>query len=221
MTLKNLSCFGTKSPWISFSDRIGIVRTWNNLRRTLDLIEKELNEKTNELPSERMCRFLVLAEDRRFGQHCGFDSIALIRATYKVCFCNTRQGGSTIAMQLVRTLTRRYKRTLWRKFTEIILAVLLTRYIAEHRLPVIYLWCAYYGWRMNNFEQACSRLGIDPNLSTPKDDAEFVARLKYPQPQNPSFLRSSKISQRGRHILKLSVQNEICYQHLEWVETHV
>ena len=216
-----LTHFSSRLPFVNFIEKNEIVCTWKYLRNAVDLLERQVNKKNGILPSERMCRFLILAEDHRYGKHWGFDPIALIRAIWMVYFCNSKQGGSTIAMQLVRTLTHRREITLWRKVTEITLAVLLTRYISGDRLPVVYLCCAYYGWRMNNFEQACSRLGIDPNFSTPKDDVEFVARLKYPQPQNPTSQRMDRISRRGRHILKLSVHRKIRYQHFELVETHV
>ena len=183
--------------------RTEIHSAWQEVRVSVERLEQELVPETARHPNERMCRFLILAEDRRLGRHPGVDMLALCRAAWKVYFCRSRQGGSTIAMQMVRTLTGRYERTLWRKILEICLAVLVSRHVPAARLPVFYLSCAYYGWRMNNFEQACSRLGIDPNSTSALDDAQLVARLKYPQPRRSDAVGMSKITRRGNHILHL------------------
>lgn len=63
--------------------------------------------------------FLIIAEDHRFGLHPGVDLISLFRALYKTFFLGNREGGSTIAMQLVRVLTGRYERTIFRKFQKL------------------------------------------------------------------------------------------------------
>ena len=66
-------------------------------------------------------------------------------------------------MQLVRTVTGRYERTWRRKLLEMVLAVRLTRHIGRDRLPTLYLWVAYYGWRMNGFKQACFTITLCPS----------------------------------------------------------
>lgn len=190
---------------------LNIYLLWRQLRSSIDTLELEISRTTLPRPTLRMCEFLILAEDRRYSQHPGVDAFALCRAVWKTKFCGSRQGGSTIAMQLVRVLTGRYERTWLRKATEIYLAILLSRYISRDRLPVLYLWCAYYGWKMNNFRQACSRLKIDPTCTSELDDARLVARLKYPQPSRYDSARMQKIHQRGLHILKLAEVRKTSY----------
>ena len=181
---------------------------WQQLRISIDRIEKEISQTTTPLPNQRMCHFLILAEDRRYGRHPGVDIKALCRATWKMYFyLDSKQGGSTIAMQLVRTLTGRYEKTWWRKISEICLAILLSKYVSQNRMPLLYLWCAYYGWRMNNFKQACSYLKIHPGFTSASDDAELVARLKYPQPRKPFSTYIEKLKIRKKHILYLSKSN--------------
>ena len=150
-----------------------------------------------------MCRLLIVAEDRRFGGHPGVDVLALCRAAWKTRFCRSRQGGSTIAMQLVRTLTGRYERTMTRKVTEILLAIRLSRHVPRSRLPHVYLWCAYYGWNMHNFKQACARLRFNPESATASEEAELIARLKYPQPRMQDVQWAVKVSRREAHIMTL------------------
>lgn len=106
-------------------------------------------------------------------------------------------------MQLVRTLTGKYEKTVFRKLSEIVLAIRLTRYIDRHRIPIIYAWVAYYGSGMNNYKQACSRLGLGTGLMSDLDASKLVARLKYPEPREYSAQRESKIRLRAMHLLEL------------------
>ena len=176
---------------------------WRQLAASLDAIETEIRNASLQLPSQRMCRLLIVAEDRRFEAHPGVDVLALCRAAWKTHFCRSRQGGSTIAMQLVRTLTGRYERTMLRKTTEILLAIRLSRHVPRSRLPPMYLWCAYYGWNMHNFKQACARLGFSPESATASEEAKLIARLKYPQPRMQDAKWAVKVNRREAHIITL------------------
>lgn len=182
---------------------MAILTEWQHLREEVVELEREIQETSFSLPSPRMQSLLIVAEDRRLGYHPGADAIALARAVWRTSFYGARQGGSTIAMQLVRTLTGNYQRTMRRKVVEVVLAILLTRRTRSEKLPLLYLWCAYYGWRMTGFQAACRRLQLDPAHMDLRDEAELVARLKYPQPRDPSRARMGKIARRGQHLTAL------------------
>jgi membrane peptidoglycan carboxypeptidase len=181
---------------------------WARLRDAVDRIESQINRSEFPLPTLQMCELLILGEDHRFYLHPGVDPIALCRAIWKTFVCGNRQGASTIAMQLVRTITGRYERTWRRKLLEIIFAFRLTHYLDRDRLPILYLWVAYYGWRMNNFRQACSRLQIKPNLIDEMEAAKLVARLKYPEPYQHNIRRIRQIQRRGEHLIALKTQTD-------------
>ncbi|MCY3673899.1 MAG: transglycosylase domain-containing protein [Rhodobacteraceae bacterium] len=150
-----------------------------------------------------MCSLLIAGEDHRFYNHPGVDVVAICRAIWSTYFLGTRQGGSTIAMQLVRTLTHRYERTVLRKIREIILAICITWYVPKRRIPLLYLWCASYGWKMNNFSEACTRLKLNPKTACIQEEAELIARLKYPQPKELNLERMKTIHRRGLHLIQL------------------
>lgn len=190
-------------PPVWYGSRV-MMSEWRGLQESIDRLNEELCSTHYPLPSQEMCELLIAGEDHRFWRHCGVDLRALCRAFLKTIVFGARQGGSTIAMQLVRTITGHYEPTLLRKFIEIILAVRLTFYVGRRRLPALYLWVAYYGWRMNNFKQACARLRVDPTTMSNLDAAMLVARLKYPQPQGEDTVRRLKIYRRGLHLIKLS-----------------
>ena len=175
---------------------------WIELKREIDLVKREYDRQREAHPNAQMCSLLILGEDHRFYCHPGFDPIALCRAAWRTFVCGRREGGSTIAMQLVRALTRRYDNTILRKTREIVLAVRLIQYVPKEDLPGLYLWVAYYGWRMNNFLQACDRLGIDPASQDLYSAAQLAARLKYPQPKVVSAKRLRKIEQRCVYLME-------------------
>ena len=162
-------------------------------------------------------RLLVSGEDHRHGLHPGFDSIAICRAVWRRLTSVSREGASTIEQQLVRTITGRYERTLRRKLTEIILAILVDASFDKRVLPAVYLSIAYYGWRMNGYRQACRRLGFRPHSLTLDQAAALVSRLKYPEPRVPPIVRLRQINRRTEHLLNLYESHIHAgnYKHLE------
>ena len=177
---------------------------WRQLCNEIEKLEREIDSTDFPCPTPQMCTFLIVGEDHRFYQHPGVDVFALCRAIWKTVFCGSRQGASTIAMQLVRRITGRYERTWQRKLTEIFLAVRLSRNVSKDRLPILYLWVAYYGSGMNNFRQACSILRIHPSSVSAFEAAKLVARLKYPEPKNYHAELVKKIYRRARHLMTLA-----------------
>lgn len=146
---------------------------------------------------------LIAAEDHRFRKHGGVDPVAILRAIWRYFILGAREGGSTIEQQLVRTVTRRYKRNFRRKAVEILLASRLDSIILKEDIPGVYLHVAYFGWRMTGVRDACRRLKMNLADLTPDQAAAIVARLKYPQPKNISTERLEKISRRIVHIATL------------------
>ncbi len=111
-------------------------------------------------------------------------------------------------MQFVRTVKGRFEWTWKRKLLEVILAVRLTRHIGRDRLPALYLWVGYYGWGMDNFNQACSRVRIDPLSASELESAMLVARLKYPEPRNLHREQMRRIQCRAAHLISLRTSRE-------------
>jgi membrane peptidoglycan carboxypeptidase len=174
---------------------------WRKLKLCLRSVIINCNNSAIGQPPAHMQALLIAGEDHRFEYHPGVDPIALLRAIWRTCLCGRREGGSTIAMQLVRILSGRYEKTLSRKFREICLALRLSRIVPKEELPVLYLSIAYYGWKMNGFIQACGHLNLNPESLTLVDAAKLVARLKYPQPRNVSVKRYSQIIKRSVYLL--------------------
>lgn len=175
-----------------------LIRPWGtDLRR---LVHKLRATGTHPV-SQHVMDALVQAEDHRFGTHPGIDLIGVGRALFMTVCRRQRQGGSTIQQQLVRSTTGRYEATLRRKIREMVFAAALAQYFSDDQVLVLYLMNGYFGYGMVGLLQACDRLQIDARRATPRQAAELVARLRYPEPKARTPAQMTKIDRRAKHIL--------------------
>ncbi len=105
--------------------------------------EDRLLVKLDQVP-QHLIDALIAIEDRKFYTHRGVDPRGIARALLATLSGKGVQGGSTITQQLVRNFFLSAERTLWRKFTEMIMALLLEihydkRDILETYLNEVYL----------------------------------------------------------------------------------
>jgi len=83
---------------------------------------------------------LILMEDRNFYHHQGVSPFAILRA-FIVNFKagRTVQGGSTLTQQLAKNLFLTQERSLWRKFQEAYMAVLIDHKYSKDKILEAYL----------------------------------------------------------------------------------
>lgn len=177
-------------------------KEWTRLSKDLQKLVTNYCCKKNDIPII-MQKLLISGEDHRFFSHGGFDPIAIARAIWKTKVLKKREGASTIEQQIVRVVTGNYQKTLRRKIKEILLATLLSNCTNKKILPGLYLFIAYYGWKMNGYHQACIRLRLKGKELNLQQAASLVARLKYPEPQNAPPSRVLQISHRSSHLINL------------------
>lgn len=151
--------------------------------------------------SNSLYELLIVAEDHRFWLHCGIDLVAICRAVWRTKFCGRREGGSTIAMQLVRVFSGNYEMSLNRKVIEICLAIKLTKKLKRQEILKLYLSVAYFGWNMHGIRQTCSYIGLKLSNLTLCEAASIIARLKYPEPRYYSASKQFQIKTRINYIL--------------------
>lgn len=78
-----------------------------------------------DLP-EALVAGLIAVEDRNFEHHFGIDPMAIGRALVaNIRATRVVQGGSTLTQQLVKNFFLTNERTLWRKFNEVLMALVL------------------------------------------------------------------------------------------------
>ena len=176
------------------------------------LLKTRLQEEIGRLDSNRqyynkLITFLVIAEDRRYYHHPGFDVIGICRAIYRNLFFGRHEGASTIEQQLVRVLIGDYRYSYKRKIKEIYLASKLRKLADKDTLAATYLTVANYGTDYQKLSSILNKFGknIQHNLD---DDtcAEVVARLKYPEPRRYNYKIVRQIEVRKRYILGQVIQ---------------
>lgn len=82
---------------------------------------------------------LITTEDRKFYTHWGIDPRGIARALYKTLTGQRIEGGSTLTQQLVKNFFLTSERTLTRKGTEVLMALLLEMHYSKDEILETYL----------------------------------------------------------------------------------
>ncbi|MGH8119591.1 MAG: penicillin-binding protein 1B [Gammaproteobacteria bacterium] len=91
---------------------------------------------------------LIAVEDRNFFSHFGLDPKGILRALWaNLRSAEVTQGGSTLTQQLVKNFFLTPERSLWRKFNEMIMAVLLEMHYSKAEILSAYINEVYLGQR--------------------------------------------------------------------------
>jgi len=133
----------------------------------------------------------VAAEDVRFRRHFGIDPIGIARAFFAdVRARGIVEGGSTIDQQIIKARFLSQERTWRRKFTEIILAILLDARMSKDEILEIYLNDVYLGHNAGKpvlgVDEA-SRLYLDklPSQLRVDEAAMLACIVRAPNRDNP------------------------------------
>lgn len=177
------------------------------------LTEHEPQDTLNDL--EKM---IIVLEDKRYLKHFGIDIRSILRAIIHILIRKEGGGGaSTIEMQLIRTISGRYERTFFRKFSEIFQAMLLQNKFSKLQILRAYMKIAYLGTNIRGYDMATyiqltderfkwSWDGYDSQLYhdiTLDDAAKLASMLVYPRPRLPNDLWHAKITRRSQYGLML------------------
>jgi penicillin-binding protein 1B len=103
--------------------------------------------RLDQVPPQ-LIQALVSIEDRKFYSHAGVDPRGLARAVVSTLSGDV-QGGSTLTQQLVKNFFLSSERTLQRKFTEIVMALLLELHYDKDEILQTYLNEIYLGQDRN------------------------------------------------------------------------
>ncbi|MEM1087304.1 MAG: PBP1A family penicillin-binding protein [Pseudomonadota bacterium] len=140
--------------------------------------------KIDDLPAH-VSRAFIAAEDKRFYEHDGADTQAMIRALWSnVTSGRTVSGASTLTQQLVKNLVLSPEQTLKRKAQEIRLARRLEERLSKSEILELYLNRVYFGSGFYGLG-AASRFYFDKD---PADLTLAEASLLATLPQAPSRL---------------------------------
>ncbi|MCW8995789.1 MAG: transglycosylase domain-containing protein, partial [Psychromonas sp.] len=157
---------------------------------------------------------LLLMEDRDYYHHQGISPLAIIRA-FIVNFKagHTVQGGSTLTQQLAKNLFLTQDRSLWRKFQEAYIAVLMDHKYSKDKLLEAYLNEVYLA---QNGKTGIYGIGLasDYYFARPINElrieqiALLVAIIKGPSYYNPRRNPQRALSRRDL-VLRMMLENNL------------
>jgi hypothetical protein len=145
---------------------------------------------------------LIIAEDRRYLTHKGFDLRAICRAICSLISQRGLQGASTIEQQFVRTVTDHRRRTIRRKLREIVLANWCSNRFSKEAIAASYLTIAYYGKSATGLAQVLRRLDADPHFLNIEEAATVVTALRYPLTDIQSEAQNARFARRRNFVIR-------------------
>jgi penicillin-binding protein 1B len=154
---------------------------------------------------KHLVQALIAVEDRNFFSHAGFDVRGLARAAWSLT-SDKIQGGSTITQQLVKNFFLTPERTLRRKFTELVMAVLLEVHYDKNEILETYLNEIYFG---QDRDRAIHGVGLasqfyfgkDVQHLSPAESALLVGMIRGPAHYDP-YRHANRALERRNLVLR-------------------
>lgn len=120
---------------------------------------------------------ILVAEDRRFFRHVGFDIKSLARTIRFLIMRRRISGVSTIDQQVVRIARNRFERTYSRKLSEILYAVLIQFHCSKSEILQYYIHNAYLGYGLEGCETASRKIFKRNATSLSVPEAALISAL--------------------------------------------
>jgi penicillin-binding protein 1B len=152
---------------------------------------------------------LIAVEDNRFYHHHGIDPRGIARAVFSIITGKGVQGGSTLTQQLVKNFYLTADRTLRRKLTEMVMAVLLEIHYSKEEILETYINEVYLGQDGNRAIHGfglASTYFFDKPLEqiTLPEAALLVGLLKGPAYYNPRRNPKRALERRNLVLAKMA-----------------
>lgn len=109
-------------------------------------------------PLSTVEKCIIVSEDHRFFKHIGVDWIGFTREFLRLLQGKRVRGASTIEMQLIRTVSRRYERSIRRKLREIFLSISLQFRYSKLEILRAYLDIAFFGTNLNGIWKSSQKV---------------------------------------------------------------
>ncbi|MGF1724678.1 penicillin-binding protein 1B [Photobacterium nomapromontoriensis] len=189
--------------------------------KLLGMLEAKTDEQRIYLPKDEMPQSLIDAliatEDRDFYQHGGVSPTAIARAFIaNIKAGRTVQGGSTLTQQLAKNMFLTDERSLWRKFREAYMALIIDHKYSKDQILDAYLNQVYLAQSgadsVHGFELG-ARFYFGLPLSELRLDQQalLVGLVKGPSYYNP-WRYPERAKRRRDLVLQLMVNNGVLDQ---------
>jgi penicillin-binding protein 1A len=179
--------------------------------------EKRRIPLTYEQIPKTLVNALLVTEDQRFFEHPGVDIMGLGRAAVKMLQTGTKsQGGSTITMQVARNFFLDRKKTFWRKFNEILLAIKIDQELPKEKILELYLNKIYLGNRAYGVGAAAQiYYGKNINELNIAELAMIAGLPQAPSAHNPIANPKAALKRRNHVLERLLEEKFISEQQYE------
>ena len=173
--------------------------------------EKRRLVRFDEIPPV-LVQAVVSAEDKRFFEHIGFDPFRLAKAAYvDLKYGRKEQGASTLTMQLARGIWLDPEKKWKRKFSELMITIVLEQRLTKQQIFEYYANQVYLGRRdsfsIHGFGEA-ARAYFDKDIEqlTLPEAALLAGMIQRPSYFNP-FRYPDRAKDRRNIVLKLMHEN--------------
>jgi penicillin-binding protein 1A len=148
-----------------------------------------------------MKQAILAAEDDRFYQHSGIDTVGIARAAFNNFVGGSKQGASTITQQVARNFFLTSEQTYTRKLYEALLAFKIESTLTKDKIFEIYINQIFLGQRAYGFSSASQiYFGHDLKSITPAEAAMLAGLPKGPSVYNP-VVNPKRAKARQQYIL--------------------
>lgn len=146
---------------------------------------------------------ILAAEDERFYQHGGVDTIGVVRAALSNLLSReVREGASTITMQVARNFFLSSEKTFRRKINEAMLAFKIEHTLSKDQILELYINQIYLGQRAYGFAAAAQIYFGKPLSQIDLAEAAMLAGLpKAPSAINP-VVNPARARARQHYVLR-------------------
>jgi penicillin-binding protein 1A len=148
-----------------------------------------------------MKQAILAAEDDRFYQHSGIDTVGIMRAAFNNFVGGSKQGASTITQQVARNFFLTSEQTYTRKLYEALLAFKIESTLSKDKIFEIYINQIFLGQRAYGFSSAAQiYFGKDLKSLSPAESAMLAGLPKAPSSFNP-VVNPKRAKARQQYIL--------------------
>ena len=146
---------------------------------------------------------ILAAEDDRFYQHGGIDTVGVLRAAISnLTSGGAKEGASTITMQVARNFFLSSEKTLTRKLNEALLAIKIEHSLSKDEILMLYINQIYLGQRAYGFGAAArTYFGKSIEQLSLAESAMLAGLPKAPSRYNP-VVNFPRAQTRQHYILR-------------------
>lgn len=145
-SLEALTDYKPKVPMRVYSEDGHLIGEFGEERRAFITIENT---------PKSLKQAILAAEDERFYQHGGVDTLGILRAAISnVTHGSFKEGASTITMQVARNFFLSSEKTATRKLSEALLSIKIEHNLSKDQILELYINQIYLGQRSYGFAAA-------------------------------------------------------------------